>query len=247
MKCAMPASRAPAPASRPGLDGLGLLFLEQAERHVRARASAGVSITVAPPTVKASAPIAAPFMKARRSMSAMTFLPRRRQWRRVPAVGRTCGPPGEIEMARDGRHLLERVQIERPMRDQFKRAAACIRERRLGRHRSAMSFFPGQGPRRRRQIPVRRDQGGDRAAHRRSRRRLHGAARAAVGRSRAWSARSCSSIISGRRCSSPATASTCGRIRISGSPPSPICSTARSCTATASAPRCRSGRARSTG
>ena len=46
---------------------------------------------------------------------------------------------------------------------------------------------------------------------------------------------------------SPATASTCGRIRTSGSPPSPTCSTARSCTATASAPPCRSGPARSTG
>ena len=44
-----------------------------------------------------------------------------------------------------------------------------------------MSFFPGQGPRRWRQIPVRRDQDGGRAAHRRPRRRLHGAARAAVG------------------------------------------------------------------
>ena len=56
-------------------------------------------------------------------------------------------------------------------------------------------------------------------------------------RARAWSGRSSSSTISGRRNSAPATASTCGRIRISGLPPSPICSTARSCTATASAPR----------
>ena len=56
-------------------------------------------------------------------------------------------------------------------------------------------------------------------------------------RARAWSARSSSSTISGRPSFAPAPASTCGRIRISGSRPSPICSTARSCTATASAPR----------
>jgi len=39
---------------------------------------------------------------------------------------------------------------------------------------------------------------------------------------------------------SPAKASMCGRTRISGSPRSPICSTARSCIATVSALRCRS-------
>ena len=66
-------------------------------------------------------------------------------------------------------------------------------------------------------------------------------------RARAWSGRSSSSIISARPNSAPATAWTCGRIRISGLPPSPICSTARSCTATASAPRSRSSPARSTG
>ena len=56
-------------------------------------------------------------------------------------------------------------------------------------------------------------------------------------RVRAWSGRSSFSIISARRNFAPAPASTCARIRISGSPPSPICSTARSCTATASAPQ----------
>src|SRR5262245_44832745 len=40
-----------------------------------ARAARGVSRTSAPPTVKASAPIAAPFMKARRSMSCMVSSP----------------------------------------------------------------------------------------------------------------------------------------------------------------------------
>ena len=50
-----------------------------------------------------------------------------------------------------------------------------------------------------------------------------------------WSAPSSSSIISDRCSSCPARAWTCARIRISGSPPSPICSTAASCTATARA------------
>ena len=40
---------------------------------------------------------------------------------------------------------------------------------------------------------------------------------------------------------------TCGPIRTSAWPPSPICSTARSCIATASVPSSRSGRAKSTG
>ena len=42
----------------------------------------------------------------------------------------------------------------------------------------------------------------------------------------------------------PAHASTCGRIRISGSRPSPTCSKARSCIATAWARSSRSARAR---
>jgi hypothetical protein len=45
----------------------------------------------------------------------------------------------------------------------------------------------------------------------------------------------------------PGQGATFGRIRISASPPSPICLTARFCTATVSAPNNWSSRARSTG
>ena len=74
----------------------------------------------------------------------------------------------------------------------------------------------------------------DRAAQRRSR-RLRGPPRAAPCPNGAWSGPSSSSTISGRSSSAPARASTCGRIPISGSPPSRFCSTARSCIATVSA------------
>ena len=59
------------------------------------------------------------------------------------------------------------------------------------------------------------------------------------------SARSSSSTRWGRRSSRPATASTSARIRISTSPPSPICSPARSTIAIRSAPSRRSSPARS--
>ena len=52
-------------------------------------------------------------------------------------------------------------------------------------------------------------------------------------RSGAWSGRSCSSTRWARRVFAPGAGWTCGRIRTSAWPPSPICSTAKSCTATA--------------
>ena len=103
---------------------------------------------------------------------------------------------------------------------------------------AAHEFLSRQGPRRGRHLRLRGDRPRGGAAHGRSRRRLFACAARCPRRVRAWSGRSSSSIISARRNSAPAPGSTCGRIRISGLPPSPICSTARSCTAT---PRHRGG------
>src|SRR5262249_32325717 len=74
-----------------------------------ARAARGVSRTSAPPTVKASAPIAAPFMKARRSMSCMVSSP-------APDQGALLiGNHRGAVRRRDGRCLLEWFQNSTPI------------------------------------------------------------------------------------------------------------------------------------
>src|SRR5262245_20203849 len=83
-----------------------------------ARAARGVSRTSAPPTVKASAPIAAPFMKARRSMSCMVSSP-------APDQGALLiGNHRAAVRRRDGRCLLG-SKIQRRFRERIKRSRAA--------------------------------------------------------------------------------------------------------------------------
>src|SRR5262245_20690011 len=76
MKCATPALRAPRTSVSPSASTSSASgSLSSRNGTLRARASPADSMTVEPPTVKASAPNVAPFMKARLSMVGMAFLP----------------------------------------------------------------------------------------------------------------------------------------------------------------------------
>src|SRR5258708_5795446 len=99
----MPAWRAPGTSVSPSASSVAACAAVSVRSGTPcARAARGVSRTSAPPTVKASAPMAAPFMKARRSMSCMVSSPApdqgalvvgnhrgavRRAWRRPPSSG----------------------------------------------------------------------------------------------------------------------------------------------------------------
>src|SRR5215813_13388157 len=101
-KWAMPACRAPGTSVSPSASSVAASgAVKVLSGTPWARAAPGVSRVSAPPTVKASAPRPAPFMKARRSMSCMVFASL------VPACSAGKIPP---EIAPDGRRLLQRLQ-----------------------------------------------------------------------------------------------------------------------------------------
>src|SRR6516164_1227404 len=88
-----------------------------------ARAARGVSRTSAPPTVKASAPIAAPFMKARRSMSCMVSSPAPRQGALV--IGNHRGAVRRANTVETAAVFWNGSKIQRRFRERIKRPRAA--------------------------------------------------------------------------------------------------------------------------
>src|SRR6516165_1456300 len=88
-----------------------------------ARAARGVSRTSAPPTVKASAPIAAPFMKARRSMSCMGLLPGTRSGALV--IGNHRGTVRRAKTLETAAVFWNGSKIQRRFRERIKRSCAA--------------------------------------------------------------------------------------------------------------------------
>src|SRR5712672_3545172 len=83
MKCAMPAWRAPGTRVSPTASSdFASAALKTLSGTPCARACPGASMTSTPPTENASAPMAAPFMKARRSTGSMISS----RWRLPPAL-----------------------------------------------------------------------------------------------------------------------------------------------------------------
>src|SRR5262245_34525920 len=119
----MPAWRAPGTSVSPSASSVAACAAVNVRNGTPcARAAPGVSNTSTPPTVKASAPIAAPFTKARRSMSCMVsslvpvqapLLWTRSGARGPPKRGRRKRPPSFFELLQNSTPISDLNQAVR--------------------------------------------------------------------------------------------------------------------------------------
>src|SRR5262249_49571045 len=124
MKWDMPAWRAPGTSVSPSASSVAACAAVSVRSGTPcARAARGVSRTSAPPTVKASAPMAAPFMKARLSMSCMVSSPAPDQGALV--VGNHRGAVRRAKALGTAAVFWNGSKIQRRFRRRIKRSCAA--------------------------------------------------------------------------------------------------------------------------